>query len=66
MYTYTILTICSLFSASLAKDLIRGLLKTNPDERFKIDDVLRHPWIYVRGYTCVHVHWFLVPAWKTH
>ena len=31
-----------------AKDLIRGLLKTNPDERLKIDDVLRHPWIYVR------------------
>ena len=38
----------SIFSASLAKDLIRGLLKTNPDERFKIDDVLRHPWISVR------------------
>ena len=50
-------TICSGFSASLAKDLIRGLLKTNPDERFKIDDVLRHPWIYVRVYisTCIHV-----------
>jgi serine/threonine protein kinase len=32
--------------SSAAKDLIRGLLKTNPDERFKIDDVLRHPWIH--------------------
>ena len=35
-------------SVSVAKDLIRGLLKTNPDERLKIDEVLRHPWIYVR------------------
>lgn len=28
-----------------AKDLIRGLLKTNPQERLNIDEVLRHPWI---------------------
>lgn len=28
-----------------AKELIRGLLKTNPSERYKIEEVLRHPWI---------------------
>ena len=28
-----------------AKELIKGLLKTNPSERYTIDDVLRHPWI---------------------
>ena len=37
---------CVCFHAP-AKDLIKGLLKTNPEERFKIHDVLRHPWIYV-------------------
>lgn len=33
-----------------AKELIKGLLKTNPAERFKIDEVLRHPWIAVSTY----------------
>lgn len=28
-----------------AKDLIRGLLRKNPQDRFTIDDVFRHPWI---------------------
>ena len=28
-----------------AKDLIKNLLKTNPQERIKIDGALRHPWI---------------------
>lgn len=28
-----------------AKDLIRNMLKTNPQERIKIDGALRHPWI---------------------
>jgi len=28
-----------------AKALIKGLLKIDPQERFKIEDVLRHPWI---------------------
>ena len=30
---------------STAKDLIKNLLKTNPQERIKIDGALRHPWI---------------------
>ena len=42
------------FFSHAAKDLIRGLLKTDPKERFKIEDVLRHPWIAVRHtHTCV-------------
>lgn len=28
-----------------AKDLIRGLLRTDPDKRFSIEDVLSHTWI---------------------
>ena len=36
-----------------AKDLIRGLLKTDPTERYKIEDVLRHPWIAVRTTPCM-------------
>ena len=42
---------------STAKDLIKGLLKTNPSERLTIDDILRHPWISVRylyhEYSCL-------------
>ena len=37
----------------IAKDLIRGLLKTDPKERYKIEDVLRHPWIAVRTTPCM-------------
>lgn len=28
-----------------AKDLIKGLLNTDPDKRLAIDRVLKHPWI---------------------
>ena len=31
-----------------AKDLIRGMLKTDPTERFTIDDVIKNKWIAVR------------------
>ena len=30
-----------------AKDLIRGMLKTDPTERFTIDDVIRNKWVDV-------------------
>ena len=30
-----------------AKDLIKGCLKTNPDERLTIDEVIRNKWIAV-------------------
>merc|ERR1712018_323366 len=30
-----------------AKDLIKGMLKTNPQERLTIDDVIRNKWIAV-------------------
>lgn len=29
---------------SLAKDLIQKLLKTNPAERLKLDEICEHPW----------------------
>ena len=32
---------------SIAKDLIRHLLKTDPEARLKIGEVLKHPWIAV-------------------
>ncbi len=38
-------------SPCAAKELIKGLLKTNPGERFKIDDVLKHRWIAVSSCT---------------
>ena len=38
--------ICMLL-VSLAKDLIRQLLKTDPDARLKIGEVLKHSWIAV-------------------
>lgn len=28
----------------MAKDLIQKLLKTNPAERIKLDDIIEHPW----------------------
>jgi serine/threonine protein kinase len=28
----------------MAKDLIQKLLKTNPAERIKLDDIVEHPW----------------------
>jgi len=31
-----------------AKDLIRGMLKTDPNERYTIDDVIKNKWIDVR------------------
>ena len=47
---------CCLLSHA-AKDLIRGLLKTDPKERYKIEDVLRHPWIAVcHTRACVQLH----------
>jgi serine/threonine protein kinase len=36
------------FSKLPAKDLIRGLLNTNPDKRLTIHEVLRSKWITVR------------------
>ena len=33
-----------------AKDLIKGMLKTNPQERLAIDDVIRNKWIAVSLY----------------
>lgn len=39
----------------IAKDLIKGLLKTNPSERFTIDDVLRHPWIAVSYFNYLYI-----------
>ena len=39
---------CLLFQVSKdAKDLIKGMLKTNPQERLTIDDVIRNKWIAV-------------------
>ena len=35
---------------STAKDLIKSLLKTNPQERIKIDGALHHPWITTCSY----------------
>lgn len=34
--------------SSDAKDLIRGLLKADPQERMPLDRVLKHPWLQVR------------------
>lgn len=34
----------------LAKSLIRDLLKTDPADRFSIDQVMSHPWITVSGF----------------
>lgn len=31
--------------SSSAKDLIRGMLKVNPEDRLKIDDVINHEWL---------------------
>jgi serine/threonine protein kinase len=30
---------------AMAKDLIQKLLKTNPAERIKLDDIVEHPWL---------------------
>lgn len=36
-----------------AKDLIRGLLKTDPDERLTIDEVIKNSWIAVCEHLCI-------------
>ena len=33
-----------------AKDLIRGMLKTDPHQRLTIDDVIKNKWIAVRKF----------------
>ena len=48
------LCICLLHYAT-AKELIKGLLKTNPTERYNIDDVLRHTWISVSYYNNYYI-----------
>lgn len=35
-----------------AKDLIRGLLKTVPEERLSIEDVMRNKWVAVSHLFC--------------
>ena len=37
----------------IAKDLIRHLLKTDPEARLKIGEVLKHPWIAVSSLSFV-------------
>ena len=41
--TYRVFEMCLMYST--AKDLIKSLLKTNPQERIKINGALHHPWI---------------------
>ena len=40
-----------------AKDLIKGLLKTDPDERLTIEEVLRNKWIAVSSYSVCVLLW---------
>ena len=34
-----------IFSISDCKDLLKQLLKSNPDERVKMDCIMKHPWM---------------------
>ena len=36
-----------------AKDLIKGMLKTDPQERLMIDDVIKHKWIAVGNFLSI-------------
>jgi len=37
------------FVSSEARDMIKGILNTNPQERFDIDDIRSHPWYNIIG-----------------
>ena len=49
MHAYLLYQLLSelIYYVCLAKDLIRHLLKTDPEARLKIGEVLKHPWIAV-------------------
>lgn len=42
-----------------AKDLIRGLLKTVPEERLSIEDVMRNKWVAVSHLFCYLSHYLV-------
>ena len=45
-----------------AKDLIRGMLKTDPHQRLTIDDVIKNKWIAVSVHS-VAMSWFFLSLW---
>lgn len=61
-------TIQDLLFSSLAKDLIRGLLRTDPQNRFTVEQVINNPWIKVNTldsivlYTSILKLYWLFPS----
>lgn len=45
-----------------AKDLIKGMLRTDPEERFTIFDIMKNKWIVVSS--CVYFTFFSFSVWK--
>ena len=46
-FLFLIMYVFNLVCLTVAKDLIRSLLKTDPKERMKITEMQKHPWIAV-------------------
>jgi len=51
-------TIQDLLFSSSAKDLIRGLLRTDPQNRFTVEQVINNPWIKVNTLDSVVQQYF--------